>query len=210
MLLTIFDLDGTLVDSSLVLVNSINYVREKLHLKPLDARYIMNGITNPHINMADYFYSLESIDAIHEEWFKEYYSANHTMQLRLYNGVREMLESFSRQKITMAIATNGYRNSTYEALEYLDIRRYFSDIVCFEDVENGKPAPDMLHLLLEKWALSSEKALFIGDSDRDKFAAKSANIEFFQVDFGQNNRNVYNNPEEIKKIVEERKKFYVK
>ncbi len=209
MLLTIFDLDGTLVDSSLVLANSINYVREKLHLEPLDACYIMNGITNPHINMADYFYGIESIDAIHEEWFKEYYSANHTTQLRLYNGVREMLESLSYQKITMAIATNGYRNSTYEALEYLDIRRYFSDIVCFEDVKNGKPAPDMLHLLLEKWALSPEKALFIGDSDRDKFAAKSANIEFFQVDFGQNNRNVYNNPEEIKKIVEERKRFYV-
>jgi phosphoglycolate phosphatase len=47
MSLAIFDLDGTLVDSSKVLVNSINYVRQRLHLPAMESEDIMYGITNP-------------------------------------------------------------------------------------------------------------------------------------------------------------------
>ena len=206
MTLLIFDLDGTLVDSSITLVNAINYVRSKMQLAPMAANDIMHGITTPGINMAQYFYGVKKIEPIYETLFKEYYSANHENELRLYEGVEEMLETLSRKEYPLALATNGYRDSTLEALSHLNIERYFDEIVCFDDVENGKPAPDMLLYLLQKFDVTTSEALFIGDSQRDKLAAKAANIEFLKVDFGQNNKNVFTTPNELVKQIEKRSK----
>ena len=204
MTLLIFDLDGTLVDSSATLINGINYVRSKVGLPPMDGEEIMHGIMTPGINMAEYFYGVDGIDSSYEQLFKEYYSANHDKELRLYDGVEEMLETFEKKRYTLALATNGYRDSTLEALKHLKIERFFDSIVCYDDVENGKPAPDMLLLLLQKYGLNASDALFIGDSQRDKLAAKAANIEFLQVDFGQNNKNVFTEPQELVKEIEKR------
>ncbi len=204
MTLLIFDLDGTLVDSSATLINGINYVRSKVGLPPMDGEEIMHGIMTPGIHMSEYFYGVDGIDSSYEQLFKEYYSANHDKELRLYDGVEEMLETFEKKRYTLALATNGYRDSTLEALKHLKIERFFDSIVCYDDVENGKPAPDMLLLLLQKYGLNALDTLFIGDSQRDKLAAKAANIEFLQVDFGQNNKNVFTEPQELVKEIEKR------
>lgn len=196
-MLVIFDMDGTLVDSSKALVNAINYVRSKLCLKPLDGSIIMDAIVNPHSNMAKQFYELEEIEPIHEEWFKEYYSANHDKELILYDGVEQMLQKLSQSGATLALATNAYRESTIQALKHLKIDSYFDDIICFDDVKNGKPAPDMLYLLMHRNRVPVNKTVFIGDSDRDKLAAKEANIEFLQVDFGQNYKDRINTTQKL-------------
>ena len=201
MTLLIFDLDGTLVDSSTTLINAINYVRSKKQLEPMDGKDIMHGILTPGINMAHYFYGCEEIDPIYEQLFKEYYSANHEQELRLYDGVEEMLETFVQKGYSLALATNGYRVSTIEALKHLNIERFFDTVVCYDDVENGKPEPDMLYYLLGKYGVVASETLFIGDSQRDKLAAKAANIEFLQVDFGQNNKNVFTEPSELVALV---------
>ncbi len=204
MRLLIFDFDGTLVDSSVTIVNAINFVRSQMGLLPMDAKEIMYGIVTPGINMAVYFYGVKDIDVRYEELFKEYYSANHDKELKLYDGVEGMLETLLKRGYTLALATNGYRDSTLKALKHLSIERFFDSIVCYDDVENGKPAPDMLLLLLQKYGMKASDALFIGDSQRDKVAAKAANIEFLQVDFGQNNKNVFTEPQELVKEIEKR------
>lgn len=205
MTLLIFDLDGTLVDSSATLINGINYVRSNVGLPPMDGKEIIHGIMTPGINMAEYFYGVDGIDSSYEQLFKEYYSANHDKELRLYDGVEEMLETLLQKGYTLALATNGYRDSTLEVLKHLKMEKFVDSIVCYDDVENGKPAPDMLLLLLQKYGIKASDALFIGDSQRDKLAAKAANIEFLQVDFGQNNKNVFTEPSELVKEIEKRR-----
>ena len=201
----IFDLDGTLVDSSVTIVNAINYVRLIKGLAPMEASKIMHGIVTPGIDMAQYFYGVSKIDSSYEELFKEYYRNNHHLELRLYDGVKEMLEWFVKEGYILALATNGYRDSTIEALKHLKIDTFFDTLVCYDDVLNPKPAPDMLLLILEKYAIKTTQALFIGDSQRDKVAAKAANIEFLQVDFGQNNINVFTKPQELVEQIQKRR-----
>jgi len=204
--LLIFDLDGTLVDSSVTLVNAINYVRANKGLPPMAAEEIMHGITTPGTHMPHYFYGIEKIESDYEELFKAYYSAHHERELRLFEGVEEMLKHLLQKGYTLALATNGYRDSTFEALKHLNLERFFDRVVCFDDVENGKPAPDMLLYLLQIYGIGTTDALFIGDSERDKLAAKSAHIEFLQVDFGHNNKNVFTSPSELIKEIEKRRR----
>jgi len=180
-LLAIFDMDGTLVDSSITLANAINYVRAKLGLKPLKKEVILEQINNPNCNLPKFFYEIDTLEPIHEQLFSQYYSANHDRELVLFSGVKQMLEELKQKNIKLAIATNAYRKSTLEALSHLQIDRYFDDIVCFDDVNNGKPSPDMLLLLLKRTKESRKTTVFVGDSDRDKLAAKAAGIKYISV-----------------------------
>ena len=198
-MLAIFDMDGTLTDSSVVLSNAINYVRSKYNLPPLSKDEIIYQINNPHCNYAQYFYNKKSISLQDEEWFKEYYSKNHDRELVLFEGILEMLKELKKKNIKLAIATNAYRNSTLEALNHLNLKDFFDFIVCFDDVGEGKPSPKMLFKLLNLSGVKKEQAIFIGDSDRDYLAAKSAGIEFIRVDFV----NKKDNPLDVAKKIEE-------
>ncbi len=180
-MLAIFDMDGTLVDSSKTLANAINYVRGKLNLKPLEESVILEQINNPNCNLPKFFYEVDKLEDFHEQYFSEYYSKNHDKELMLFDGAKEMLEELKSKGVKLAIATNAYRKSTLEALKHLKIDKYFDDIVCFDDVQKGKPHPDMLFYLLNKNKINPKKAMFIGDSDRDKLAAKAANIKYLSV-----------------------------
>ncbi len=182
-MLVIFDMDGTLTESSTLLANSINYVRSKLNLERLSKDIIIEQINNPDCNMAEFFYNLNEIEPIHEEWFSYYYSNNHDKEQELFNGVVDMLKRLKQKDIKLAIATNAYKESAIETLTYLKIIDYFDEIVGFNDVKEGKPSPLMLNKIVSTLNKKPSDVIFIGDSSRDKLAAKSANIEFIGVDF---------------------------
>jgi len=202
-MLAIFDMDGTLTDSSTLLANAINYVRGKLNLEPLPKDIIIEQINNPECDLAKFFYNVDRFEPIYEEWFKEYYSKYHDLELELYDGVEEMLKTLKSKGVKLAIATNAYRDSTMEALGHLGILELFDDIVCFDDVKEGKPSPLMLFKLLDNFKLTYKDAVFVGDSQRDELAAKAANIEFIKVAFGSNLEGLVNRPSEVVRKIEE-------
>jgi phosphoglycolate phosphatase len=182
--LIVFDMDGTLVDSSIVLVNAINYVRERLYLPPMPREQILRGINDPTIDPAKYFYKIRAFAPEHERWFQEYYSRHHDTQIALYEGVDPMLRALKARGVRLALATNAYRNSTLEALEHLQIADRFDAVVCGDDVARPKPAPDMLLHLLKTTRTAPENALFVGDGPRDRDAARAAGIAYIMVEWG--------------------------
>ena len=187
--LIIFDMDGTLVNSSLTIANAINYVRKNLGFEPMEQEKILRMVNDHTLNPARTFYHAEAFDADHERWFSEYYTKNHENELVLYEGIKELLESLKDNGHALAVATNAYRGSTIESLTHLDVYDHFDAIACYDDVEKGKPHPDMLYKILDELDHSKEKALFIGDGPRDEMASKKAEIEYIMVDWGFTDHN---------------------
>ncbi len=182
--LVIFDMDGTLVDSSITIVNAINYVRSKLGLAPLDRELILDKVNDPKLNPALFFYEVESFSEEQEQWFSEYYTNNHEKELELYPGIKELLDELREKNYKLAIATNAYRGSTLESLNHLNVADYFSSIACYDDVGRGKPAPDMLEKNLEDLKLEPKDAIFVGDSERDLMAANSLHMDYIMINWG--------------------------
>ena len=182
--LIIFDMDGTLVNSSLTIANAINYVRQNLGFDAMEQEYILRLVNDHTINPAQKFYHAQSFDADHEKWFSEYYTKNHESELVLYEGIKEMLESLKDKGHTLGVATNAYRGSTIESLTHLDVYDLFDGIACYDDVAQGKPHPDMLYKLLDELEHSSHESLFIGDGPRDEIASQRAEIDYIMVDWG--------------------------
>ncbi len=182
--LVIFDMDGTLVDSSITIANAINYVREHLYLPPMDPRLIIQKINDHHLNPAQYFYKTDHFEADHETWFSEYYTQNHEKELLLYDGIKELLLDLKSKGRELAVATNAYRGSTIESLTHLGIYDLFDTIACYDDVTHGKPYPDMLLKILDVLGREPEEALFVGDGSRDKMASQRAGIAYLMVNWG--------------------------
>ena len=180
----IFDMDGTLVDSSLTIVNAINHVRNNLQLPPMETELILEKVNDPHLNPAKFFYEADAFSPQHEEWFSGYYTDNHEKELQLYKGIENLLKNLKDKGFKLAIATNAYRGSTIESLSHLKILDYFESLACYDDVGRGKPAPDMLEKNLKDLKVEAKDAFFIGDSERDMLASKSANIDYVMINWG--------------------------
>jgi len=182
--LIIFDMDGTLVNSSITIANAINHVRKNLGYEAMEQEHILRLVNDHTINPAQTFYHAEVFEAEHEKWFSEYYTQNHANELVLYEGIKEMLEMLKGKGHTLAVATNAYRISTLESLTHLDVDHLFDAIACYDDVLQGKPHPDMLHKILDELEHAPHEALFIGDGPRDEVASQRAEIDYIMVDWG--------------------------
>ena len=185
--LIIFDMDGTLVDSSLTLANSINHVRQNLSLEPMNKEEILEKINDPHINPALHLYDAQTFTPEHEEWFSEYYTQNHEKELSLYEGIEALLLELKTQGFKIAVATNAYRVSTLQSLGHLKIFNHFDTVVCYDDVAHGKPQPDMLQKILQDLNISIQETLFVGDCTRDQLAAQALQMDYLMVNWGFSN-----------------------
>jgi len=182
--LIIFDMDGTLVNSSLTIANAINHVRKNLGFEPMEQAYILRRVNDHTLNPAQTFYHTKRFEADHEKWFSEYYTKNHEKELVLYEGIKALIEALKAKGYVLAVATNAYRVSTIESLTHLGIYSFFDSIACYDDVLQGKPHPDMIYKILDELKITEKEALFIGDGPRDEMAAKAAGVDYIMVDWG--------------------------
>ena len=98
--------------------------------------------------------------------------------IKVRNGVLRLIKELADLKIKQFIVTTSGRESL-EALLKTSLKSYlinFSDIICYEDVENHKPYPDAYNLAVKKSNESCENCIAIEDSIIGVDAAKAANI----------------------------------
>ncbi len=197
----IFDMDGTLIDSSLLLANSINYVRQNLGLPKLEDQTILDAINDESVNAPMFFYESEEFEDFHTELFNEYYQANYKKDSRLYPGALELIQKLSRTH-KISIATNAYKKSAHTILFALGIEHYFDIIICGDEVQNPKPHPEMIELIKDFYKDSNDKFLLVGDSTRDALCAKNAGIDSILVEWGfSEHQNSIHSFEELERLL---------
>ncbi len=181
--LIIFDMDGTLINSGNVITNTINFVRSNLGLEPIEKHIMLEQINNPDINSSEFFYGTTEFTDEQTALFSEYYDKHCISDIVLYEGIEDMLKSLS-QYFILSVATNASRDFALKMIEHLGIDCHFDLIVGATCVERSKPHPDMLLHTLEHFNIDNSKAILIGDSHKDKRAAKAAAIDNILVNWG--------------------------
>jgi phosphoglycolate phosphatase len=179
----IFDMDGTLIDSSELLANTINYVRKAIGLTAMDETTIIQALNDTSINPAEFYYEAERFEPIHEEHFQRYYLQNHHKESRLYDGVADLLAAVDK-RCALSIATNAYEVSARPLLERFGIADYFDLVLCADQVPKPKPHPIMIETIIGHYGAPKNDFLMIGDGRRDIEAAKRAGIEGLLVGWG--------------------------
>lgn len=118
--------------------------------------------------------------------------------------VDEMAKQLS-QKHSLAVFTSSISKSAYDSLE--ESSRYFSHIIGSSDVENIKPDPEGVNLIIEKLGADKKEVIMIGDSSVDILAGKKAGITTAGVAWGMMEEKelekfkpdiMFHDPEELK------------
>ncbi len=180
----IFDMDGTLLDSSYAMVQSVNYVRDSLGLPPLEKAFLEYHINQPDQDLPMLFYGTPQYVPEHRELFKTHYLENANLHVKVYDGVFETLDILKEKGIILSVATNASDFFAYNMLEHQKILHFFDFVVGANCVKSPKPEPDMLHLIFDKSQISFEHSLLVGDSIKDELAAKNAGIDFLFANWG--------------------------
>jgi phosphoglycolate phosphatase len=185
----IFDMDGTLLDSSLAMTISVNHVRESYGLVPIEKEYLEFIINEPCVDLPMKLYDVKEYSQEHRDRFAKHYLANANLHVKPYDGAYELLKSLHVKGITLSIATNATDFFARNMLEGQGMMKFFSHIVGANNVEKNKPNPDMLQYISKLSKIPLENSLLVGDSIKDEGAAKSANIDFLFASWGYGKSN---------------------
>jgi phosphoglycolate phosphatase len=187
----LFDLDGTLIDSKLDLVNSVNFMLREMQREVLPlttvASYIGHGAPRlvadalgPDAAGSDRKRGLEI--------FLAHYNEHSLDATRAYPGVLEGLKAL--QDRPMAVLTNKPAKMSVEILEALGLRKYFCAVYGGDSFEKKKPDPTGALAILKNLGAQPQEAAMVGDSGVDIQTARNAGMFAIAVNygFGQHNR----------------------
>lgn len=161
----IFDLDGTLLDSTYVWEGvGARFLRKKGHVPEIDLNSKILG--KSLLQAAQYLkkaYSLlEDETAIMEE-INELVEEEYLMNIQPKEGVPAVLEDLSRRNIPMCIATLTDRYLVEAVFKRLGLLHYFKDIITATEVGSGKDRPEIYKKAAEILGTKIENTLVAED-----------------------------------------------
>jgi phosphoglycolate phosphatase len=183
----IFDLDGTLIDSSVDLANAVNATRANLGLAPMEHSLVYSYVGNGAPVLIRKALGPEypaAVVANALEYFLQYYRAHMLDNTVLYPGVREALDRFRGKDIAMAVLTNKPVAVSQAIVDGLGLREHFRSVYGGNSFEHKKPHPVGIETLMAETGASREQTLMVGDSAVDVQTARNAKVAVCGVTWG--------------------------
>lgn len=202
----IFDVDGTLLNTTSGIINAVKYVVEQCKLTDLSKVDLESFVAYSPLKAAFVHYcGVTEHDAIKCcSLYKEYYKEHAKHETQVYDGVEDMLEMLKRTGYRLGVATFKDEENAKNLLKRFQLDQYF-DYIAGNQYEKNQTKTDILVRCAENMKLHSSQIYFIGDTEGDKQAAEEAKARFVGVNYGFGFRNVLgyaNSPEEIPELLE--------
>jgi phosphoglycolate phosphatase len=186
-LLLIFDLDGTLIDSSRDLAISMNATREYMGMPPLDPNLIFSYVGNGAPVLVRRALPPEaSEEAVAEAlaYFLKFYRVHALEHTKLYEGVGEAIEALADANHTMAVLTNKPVRISTDIIAALGLSGCFPRVYGGDSFPSKKPDPIGIHTVREETGTGPAETLMIGDSLVDIQTARNAGVLSCGVEWG--------------------------
>ena len=182
--LVVFDWDGTLFDSTALIVHSIQAACRDLGLAVPDderASWVIGLSLRSAMEHAVPGITPEQVARMVDRYRFHYLARQH--DLTLFAGVLEMLHALKRRHHWLAVATGKSRTGLDEALRTVALRGLF-DGTRTADETRSKPDPLMLHELMRQFGTEPDRTLMIGDTTHDLQLAANAGTPSIAVTYG--------------------------
>jgi len=178
----IFDLDGTVVDSvELIIVSFQHAIREVLD-REVSREEAVARVGRPLREQMEMFSPEHAEELV--EVYREFNHREHDRMLRLYEGIRQLLEDLRAAQVKVGLVTSKSRYTTQMAFDLTGIEGYFEASVCADESAGNKPSPAPVLACLEQLGIGSDSAVYIGDSPADIQAARAAGVAAIAVSWG--------------------------
>lgn len=182
--LIVFDWDGTLMDSTAAIVKSIQAAAQDLSLPVPDkktASFVI-GLGLPEAMQTvlpdlEPKYYPQIIDRYRHHYLQK------SLELTLFDNVREMLDDLSVKGYRLAVATGKSRAGLDRAMNETGLTSMFEATRCADET-HSKPHPAMLHELTDELGEDISRTVMIGDTTHDLQMALNAGAGGIAVKYG--------------------------
>ena len=195
--LIIFDLDGTLINSSDDIATAANRTLAEMGLPEMShveikdrigwgVRFLLERLLPSLRPGATKEMQREYEDLINRarDIFLGFYKENLTVKTLPYPQAIETLDYLSALDKKLAIVTNKPFDFTQIILSDLGLSKYFKVVLGGDSLKNRKPHPDPLLEVMERCKVQEEDSIMVGDSSIDCEAARGAGVDVIGAAYG--------------------------
>ena len=183
----LFDLDGTLADTAPDMARTVNEMRTRRGLAPVQPE-----VVRPHVSkgargmiMAAFGIGTDHPDfpAMREE-FLDIYAGCLCVDTALFPGMEELLERLESEGVAWGVVTNKFERFARPIMQHLGLGDRVGIVVGGDTCPRAKPFPDSLLAAASALQVDPRNTLYVGDDERDVQAARAAGMPVIVAGYG--------------------------
>ncbi len=180
----LFDLDGTLIDSIDLIIDSYLHTFDTHGVVPPTRTEVLAGIGTP---LRTVFASHVGDESTMLEWiatYREFNLAHHDARVRVYPGVVDLVKRIRAAGMRTGLVTSKNHHGARRGLALIGLEDDMEVVVGADDVVHPKPHPEPVLRALELLGMPASTCLFVGDSHHDVHSGKAAGVATAGVTWG--------------------------
>jgi len=205
----LFDLDGTLLDTNELIIQSFQHTYKKHLEKDVPKDEIIKNFGETLITTLerDCPYCVEAALSTYRGFQVE----NFFNYISIHTGVKDSIKRLYEKGYKLGIVTSRLYESAIRGLNHFDLTGYFQCIIGADSTDKHKPDPTGAFMALEKLGGTPDETFFVGDSPFDVLCAKNAGMISVVVSWSALPREMYmvhdpdfvvDSMEELEKLIE--------
>ena len=180
----LFDLDGTLIDSVRLILDSYHHTLEVHGLPPRSDAHWLAGLGTPlRVQFREWSDDPERLNAM-VLTYREYNFRHHDFRIAPYPGVVDMMRQLRAQGVRTGLVTSKNREGAWRGLRVAALDETVDIVIGADDVQEPKPHPEPVEMALRALHATREEAVFVGDSVHDMASGRAAGVATAAVLWG--------------------------
>ncbi len=180
----IFDMDGLMIDSERVTYEIYEEILNEQGQVAMGEDFYCSMIGSNHkdnlIRLKNKFTNVdceEMVAEVYRRIAKKFDLEGPTVKPGLF----KLLEYLKANQYKTMVATSSSRHRVDDILAKAKLTEYFDDVICGDEIKNGKPAPDIFLEAIKKLQVNSDEAYVLEDSPAGIQASVSAAIKVIAI-----------------------------
>ena len=173
----LFDLDGTLIDSIRLILDSYHHTLTRHNLPARTDEDWLRGVGTPlSVQFSEWRESPETLEALIAT-YREYNLKHHDSMVTVYPGVLDALREIKAAGIQTGLVTSKNRLGALRGLKLVGLEALMDVLVCADEVTNPKPHPEPVEKAVTLLGADPASTVYVGDSIHDMHSGRAAGVK---------------------------------
>ncbi len=180
----LFDLDGTLIDSVRLILDSYHHTLATHGLPPRTDEEWLAGVGTPlFAQFAAWQHDTRMLEMLIAT-YREYNLKHHDRMVTVYPGVVDVVQSLKDRGIATGLVTSKNRSGAVRGLTLAKLEALMDVLVCADEVDNPKPHPEPVEKAVRLLGAEPRSTVYVGDSIHDMRSGRAAGVHTAAVLWG--------------------------